>query len=388
MSSKTRRLVLWISAPVVAFAIIGGFLSQALAREDTYRQLKIFDDVVGLINGNYVEPVDIDRVMGGAMQGLADSLDPDSAFLTPAQVAQAEGRTPLPVGEVGIDLTRQYYLRIIAARDDSPAARAGLQTGDYVRAIDGRPSRDLSVFAGSRALRGAPGTSVKLTVLRGSTVDPHEVELVREVPPATNVTGRILQPGVGYVRVAALGPQTAESVKTRVAALADDGASRLIVDVRRTSGGSFEGGLSLARLFVGSGTLVRQETKGSEPVAIEAASGDGSITMPTTLLVDSGTSAAAELFAAALVGNERADIVGEHTVGRAGQQSLIKLPNGGGLWLTTMRYLMPDGSPLHQEGLEPTVPVDQPRVEFGQEPSTEDPVLEKALELVAERAAA
>jgi carboxyl-terminal processing protease len=388
MSSRTRRLVLWISAPVVAFAIIGGFLSQALAREDTYQQLKIFDDVVGLIDANYVEPVDIDRVMGGAMQGLADTLDPDSAFLTPEQVAQAERGAPLPVGDVGIDLTRQYYLRIIATRDDSPAARAGLQTGDYVRAIDGKPSRNLSVFEGSRSLRGAPGTTVKLTVLRGSAVDPHEIELVREVLPATEVTGRILQAGVGYVRVAALGPQTAETVETRVAALAAEGASRLIVDVRRASGGSYDGALSLARLFVASGTLVQQETKGSEPVAIEAEPGDGSITIPTTLLVDSGTSGAAELFAAALVGNERAVIVGEPTVGRAGRQSLIRLPNGGGLWLTTTRYFMPDGSPLHQEGLEPTVPVEQPLVEFGQEPSAEDPVLDKALELLAEQAAA
>ena len=380
--------MLWISVPVVAFAVIGGFLSQALAREDTYQHLKIFDDVVSLIDSNYVEPVEIDRVMGGAMQGLADSLDPDSAFLTPEQVDQIEGGSPLPIGDVGLDLTRQYYLRVIAARDDSPAARAGIQTGDYVRAIDGRPSRDLSVFEGSRALRGAPGTAITLTVLRGSTVDPHEIELIREASPETEVTGRILQSDIGYVRVAALGPEAAERVKNRVAALAESGASRLIVDVRRTSGGSFDGGLALARLFVGSGTLVQRETKGSEPVPIRAEPGDGSITMPTTLLVDSGTSAAAELFAAALAVNERADVVGEHTVGRTGQQSLIRLPGGGGLWLTTTRYLMADGSPLHQEGIEPTVSVEQPVVQFGQEPPDGDPVLDKALELFAERVAA
>src|SRR5687767_8662622 len=121
MSAGTRRIVLWISAPVVAFALVGGVLSKAMVREDTYQHLKIFDDVVSLITSNYVEKVDVDKVMDGAMHGLADSLDPDSAYLSADQVKQVEANAPLPVGDVGIDLTRQFYLRIIATRDGSPA---------------------------------------------------------------------------------------------------------------------------------------------------------------------------------------------------------------------------------------------------------------------------
>src|SRR3954470_24152745 len=158
MSSSTRRLVLWISAPVVTFAIVGGFLSKVTAREDTYQHLRIFDDVVNLITGNYVEKADVDKVMTGAMHGLADSLDPDSAFLSVDQVKQAESNAALPAGEIGIDLTRQYYLRVIATRDGSAAAKAGIRTGDYVRLIDGRPTREMSVFEGMRLLRGAPGS--------------------------------------------------------------------------------------------------------------------------------------------------------------------------------------------------------------------------------------
>src|SRR5258708_11815603 len=119
MPLRTRRLVLWISTPVVVFAIAGGFLSRVMAREETYQHLKIFDDVVSLITGNYVEKVDVDKVMSGAMHGIADSLDPDSAFLTPDQVRQLESSTPVPIGDVGLDLTRQYYLRVIATRDNS-----------------------------------------------------------------------------------------------------------------------------------------------------------------------------------------------------------------------------------------------------------------------------
>ena len=116
---------------------------------------------------------------------------------------QVESGAALPAGDVGLELTRQYYLRVIAARDNSPAAKAGLRTGDYVRAIDDKPTRDMSVWEGMRALRGAPGSNVKLTIIRGNAADPHVVELTREASPATDVTGRIAAPGVGYVRIAA-----------------------------------------------------------------------------------------------------------------------------------------------------------------------------------------
>ena len=383
MSSMTRRTVLWISAPVVAFAIVGGFLNRVTAREETYQHLKIFDDVVGLITSNYVEKVDMEKVMDGAMNGLAESLDPDSAFLSTAEVKQLEGGGTPPAGDVGIDLTRQYYLRVIAARDGSPAAKAGLRTGDYVRAINDTPTRDMSVFQGMRLLRGAPGSKIKLTVFRGNSNDPHLVELTRDVVSGPDVTGRIAAPGVGYVRVAAIGPKTADQVKAQVTDLTKAGASALIVDVRRTSGGAPDGGLALARLFVGSGTLAMKDTKGLGRETIAARAGDGSVALPTDVLIDTGTSGAAELFAAALAGNKRAELVGEHTIGRAGQQKLIKLPDGSGLWLTTTRYLMPGGTSLHEQGLEPSVAVEEPAVEFGQPAPSADPALDKALERVA-----
>ena len=388
MSSRTRRLVLWISAPVVAFAIVGGFLNRVTAREDTYQHLRIFDDVMGLIASNYVEKVDVDKVMDGAMKGLADSLDPDSAFLSAAEVKQVEAGTALAAGDVGLDLTRQYYLRVIAARDGSPAAKAGLRTGDYVRAINDTPTREMSVFQGMRQLRGAPGTKVKLTVFRGNSNDPHVVELTREAPAASDVTGRVAAPGVGYVRIAAIGTKTVDQAKAQINELTKAGAASLIVDVRRTSGGALDTGLNLARLFVGSGTLAMRETKGQPNETIAARAGDGSISIPTTLLVDTGTSGAAELFASALLGNKRADLIGEHTIGRAAAQKLIKLPDGTGLWLTTTRYLTPSGTPLHERGLEPSVAVDEPDVDFGQPAPTNDPILERALQQAAQKKAA
>src|SRR5215510_10248735 len=219
MSSRTRVIVMSITAPVVAFAILGGFLGKVMAREDTYQHLKIFDDVVSMISNYYVEEADIDKVMRGAMHGLADALDPDSAYLTADQVKQVESGAPLPPAGVGLDLTRQYYLRVIAARDNSPAAKAGLRTGDYIRMINDRPTREMSVWEGVRALRGTPGSKVTLTVIRGNAADPHVVELTRETDPPPSVTGRIASTGVGYVRISGIGANTVSQVKSQIAEL-------------------------------------------------------------------------------------------------------------------------------------------------------------------------
>ncbi len=389
MSSRTRLIVMSISAPVIVFAIVGGFLGKVMAGQDApYQHLKIFDDVVSMISSQYVEEVNIDKVMHGAMHGLADGLDPDSAYLTPAQAKQVEAGTPLPPAGVGLELTRQYYLRVIAARDNSPAAKAGLRTGDYIRAINDMPTREMSVWEGMRALRGAAGTKVNVTIIRGNAADPHVIEMVRQAEPPSVVNDRVAAPGIGYVRIAAIGHETAEQVKAGVADAVKNGAMKLVLDVRRVSNGSPEDGLAIARLFVAKGTLAMRETKAGPRETIAAGSGDGSITLPAVVLIDTGTSAAAEIFASALAGNKRADLIGEHTIGRAAEQKLIKLPDGAGLWLSTTRYLTPSGTPLHEKGLEPTVLVDDPDVEFGQPAPAGDPILEKAVEHLAGKKAA
>ena len=388
MSHRTRLVVMSISAPVIVFVVIGGLLGKVMAREDTYQHLKIFDDVVSLITGSYVEQVNIDKVMHGAMHGLADGLDPDSAYLSPQEVKQVESGAPPQAGDVGLDLTRQYYLRVVAARDNSPAARAGLRTGDYVRAIDNAPTREMSVWEGLRALHGAPGTKVSLTVIRGNAADPHVVELTRETLSVSEVNGRIVAPGVAYVRIAAIGPRTAEQVKKEVTDLTKGATMKLVVDVRRTAGGTLEDGLAVARLFIKQGTLALRESKGAERQTIGAAAGDGSLASPVELLIDTGTSGAAELFAAALSGNQRAELVGERTIGRVAAQRLIKLPDGSGLWLSTARYLTPSGTALHEKGLEPAIAVDEPDVDFGQPGPSTDTALEKAIERLTQKAAA
>lgn len=388
MTSRTRFLVLVISAPVIAFAVIGGALGKTLSRDSAYQQLKIFDDVVSLISNYYVEEVDLDKVMLGAMRGLTEGLDADSAFLTPDQVRQLEKGDEPGLADPGLQLTRQYYLRVVAARDNSPAARAGLRPGDYVRTIDGKSTRNLSVFEGMRLLRGAPGSKVSLTVLRGNAAEPHDVDLVREAPAGSDVTGRTQPNGIGYVRVVGFGRATPGSLKTQIGDLTRTGATRLIIDLRGTATGDIETGIASARLFVPSGTLAIKDVRGSERQPVATAKGDGGVTLPVALLVDAGTSGAAEIFAAALAGNKRAELIGEKTDGRAGVQKLVKLSNGGGVWITSARYLSPSGKPIHERGLEPDVDVDVPDVEFGATPAPGDPILDNAIERLTQKKAA
>jgi carboxyl-terminal processing protease len=445
MTSKTRLSVLILSTPVLAFVVIGGLMGSASARngDDTYQHLRVFQDVVSLVLNNYVEEVKIDRAMEGALKGLADGLDPDSAYLDAKQVTALESGAAQPDGDVGLEMTRQYYLRVISARDGSPAAKAGLQTGDYVRGIDGKPTRDMSVFEGSRQLRGQPGSKVVLTIIRGNAADPHEVTLVREKPAGPVVSGRLipittsdsapsaagagdtplLTPETGYVRISSFRNGVVDELTKQVADLSKAGAKSLVIDIRGTSEGPLDNGIAAARPFVKSGTLsIRAGRNGEEKQTIEAAPGDGAITLPVQVLVTTGTSGPAELFAAALRDNKRGDLVGEHTLGRAGLQKLVKLPEGRGLWLTYAQYYrsaasgdaqdrkpatsgstpdigtggrpkaataIPGAEAINGKGLQPDVMVDDLEVaEFGAAPSDKkDPILDAAVDRLRKKPA-
>ena len=386
MSLKTRLSVLFISTPVLAFVLVGGLLgkSSAATNDESYQHLRVFNDVVELVMNNYVTEVKVDHAMEGAMRGLADGLDPDSAYLTPQLVRALEAGEAPAEGDVGIDLTRQYYLRVVATRDGSPGAKANLQTGDYVRSIDGKATRDMSVFEGMRLLRGKPGSKVTLTVIRGNAADPHEITLVREKSSVPLVTSRMLANGAGYLRIVSFRNGIAPEISKPAADLASQGAKTLIVDLRRTAEGTYENAIEAARLFVKTGTLAIKagREKGGPRETIQAKPGGGSIEMPVTLLATTGTSGAAEVFAAALDDNKRADIVGERTLGRAGIQKLVKLPEGRGLWLTYARYVRPNGEQIQGRGIQPDVEVDEPAQEFGEPAPEKDVILEAALERI------
>jgi len=393
MTARTRLWVLVVSTPVIAFTLIGGYLGQAMTRDETLRSLRVFEDVMELVVENYVENVDVQKAMRGAMRGLTDGLDVDSAFLNPDLVKAFESKDTPGAGELGIDLARGYYLRVVSVRDGSPAAKAGIRTGDYLRAIDGRSTRDISAFEGNRLLRGGAGSKVTLLVIRGSVSDPHELAVNRERLAGAEVTSRMANASTGYIRVVEFTPNSPARIKQAIDALAKTGAARYVIDLRGTSRGDLDSGIEAARLFVRGGTLAvrvsrdplaRPEAKDkTKKDSIAAQANDGTVAAPVVLLIDSGTSGAGELFAAALDGNNRAELVGERTIGRVARQQLVKLPDGSGLLLTNVRYLSPSSAAIHEKGLTPDVHVPEPDVDFGADPPKGDAALDKAIERLA-----
>lgn len=396
MSPRSRVLLFLVSTPIAALLVVGGLLgaSRPLAQQGV-SHLKVFEDVVQLITHAYVEDVNVDKVFDGAMRGLSDGLDPSSAYLTPDEVRAFDANQALPAGDIGVVLSRQFYLRIIGIRDGSPAKRAGLAEGDFIRAIDDKPTRDLSAHSGMRLLRGAPGSKVKLLVFRNSAAEPHPIEIAREVLSGDAVTSRRLPSGEIYLRVTSFGTGTAAAIRAQLpiggleaanagrleSRVAADPGTAVVIDLRSTADGTAEDGIAAARLFVRSGTLAtRSSRQTASPTVITAGSGDGALTMPVVLLVSTGTANAAEVFAAALSSNKRARLVGEPTAGIAAVQRLVRLPEGHGLWLTYAQYLQADGTPIHQNGLRPDVPVEVPSVGFDETPPPGDPVLDRALQ--------
>jgi carboxyl-terminal processing protease len=383
MSTRARWVVFAVSTPIVALTMIGGLMGapKTVVQQGQNPHLRIFEDVVSLVMGAYVEPVDVDKVMDGAMKGLTEGLDTSSAFLQPDEVKALDSKGDLPAGDIGLTVTRQFYLRVLGVRDGSPAARAGLQTGDYVRTIDGRPTRDMSSVLGMRLLRGQPGSKVSIVVIRGNTADPHTFDLVRE-----KLAGDVVQTttvnGVARVRVSSFGPDTAAALAAAFDKLAKDKTAGAVIDLRGTADGAPEDGVKAARLFVKSGTIAARGARSGDPVKTVAAPGDGAVTMPVVLLVSIGTSNAAEVFAAALSGNKRAELVGEPTAGVAALQKLVRLPDGYGLWLTYERYLTVDDKPvpIHERGLMPAVPVQIPVPGFDELPPATDVPLTKAID--------
>ena len=382
MSTKTRWIIALASLPVIAFTLIGGYLGRVSAGENTYRHLRIFEDVVSLISNNYVEEVDLDEVMQGALRGLAEGLDSDSAYLLEEDVDRLERGGTLPEGNVGLTVTRRYYTQVVATRDGSPAAAAGILPGDFVRAIDGEPTRFMSAIEADRRLHGQPGSTVTVSLIRGRTQEPYDITLERNTTANLEVTGRLLDTtnAIGIVRIPSFHDDVANQVSDVITALTAQGASRFVIDVRNAATGSYANALDTARLFIDNGTLVILQGQGETKTPVEASQTGTLIEIPMTLLINYGSSGPAELFVAALSDRERAKAVGQRTAGRVGLQKLVRLPDGTGLWLSYARYLTASEEPIHLYGIQPSIPVPIEAPELGEPLSADDPILDRAVE--------
>ncbi len=381
MSARARLVLALVSTALIGYVAVGSVLGRVLG-DTSYGQLAVFNEVVRLVLDAYVEPVNIDRAMAGARQGMSDALDGDSAYLDPAELESYRQPAKDGEAEAGLMLTRRFaFVMVVAARPGSPADVAGLRPGDLVKSIDDRATRTTPAVVAERLLRGAPGSSVKLGILRAGA-DPFDVALVRERLAPAVVEGRMLEGSIGYVRVADFAPPAAEEVRTQVAALARDGAARLVLDLRGAAFGPPDEAVKVAEIFMQGGTVAKLVGRHAQEQVLQADPARAAWSGPLAALVDNGTAGPGEIVAAALADSGRATLVGERTFGRAFVSRLAPLPEGG-LLVTVAKYVSPKGAVLHGEGLKPGVAVEDSTEEDEDLPPgtpKTDRILEKAIE--------
>jgi carboxyl-terminal processing protease len=377
-SLRAKHAILALSIPFVLYAILGGFLGRALARDSAYRYLSVFQDVVTHVMNFYVEPPEMDHVMDGAIRGMMDALDPDSCYLTAAEFAAFTSPESLPKADIGVEVTKRYYIQVVAVLPGSPAAAAGLQPGDLLKSIDGQNTREVNVIVGESMLRGPAGSTLTLEIIRGRQPEPIEVTVNRRDVVTSPVEFELLREGTGYIHVTSFRAGTATDVKRSIEMLKGQGAERIVVDVRNSFGRVADDGARVAELFVSGGVAARLQSRKGETTDLRLATDQVAFDGPIAVLINRGSSGAAEIVASAVRAGQRGELVGVQTSGRSTVQKAIALGDGTGLVLSVGQYWTSDGKALLGEGLEPTVEVVRP-VET---PEEEDPVLDKALEIL------
>ena len=375
---RAKHLILGFSIPFVLYAILGGFLGRALARDSAYRYLSVFQDVVTHVMNYYVEQPEMDEVMDGAIRGMMDALDPDSCYLTPEEYAAFTSPEADPKADIGVEVTKRYYVQVVSVLAGSPAEAAGLEPGDLLKSIDGKNTREVNVIVGEAMLRGPAGSKLELEVIRGRQPEPIQIAVTRRDVVSSPVEFELLEDGTGYVHITSFRAGIATDVKRSLEMLKGQGAERIVLDVRNSFGRNAADGARVAELFVAGGVAARLQSRKGETTDVTLASDRVAFAGPIVVLINRGSSGAAEIVASGIRSANRGELVGVQTSGRSAVQKTMELGDGAGLVLSVGQYWTPDGKAMLGEGLEPTVEVSRP----ADTPADEDPVLDKALEIL------
>ena len=321
-------------------------------------EIRRYVAVYGAVKQAYVEPVEDSELMQSAIRGLLLDLDPHSAYLEGDAAENFDEQSRGNYDGIGVEIVRQPdgMLRVIAPIDDTPAARAGVMAGDLITGIDGEPLTETN-FDSSAPLRGAPGTSVELTIVRDGVAEPLTIEVQRETIRIASVRSRLLEPGFGYVRISAFQADTAAEFERQLGTLAEEEGGALeglVIDLRSNPGGLLSSAVQIADALLEDGGIV--STRGRIPISdaeFRATPGDRLDGAPVVVMVDAGSASASEVLAGALRDNERARVVGSRTFGKGSVQTLLPLDNGDSVKLTTARYYTPSGKSIQALGITP-----------------------------------
>lgn len=322
-------------------------------------EVRLFTEALDVIRSAYVDEIDDRTLLGYAIRGMLEGLDPHSDYLSEDDYDSLEESTRGEFGGLGIEVGEENgYIRIISPIDDSPADRAGIQAGDLIVEIDGRPVREMSINDAVELLRGEPGSSIDLTLMRNDeTID---VSLEREIITANSVRTRMLEPGYAYLRISQFRTNTGSEVADALDTLHEENGDLrgLVLDLRNNPGGVLQSAVGVADAFLTDGMVVYTDGRMDQADAeYHAGPDDPSRGVPVVVLINTGSASAAEIVAGALQDQSRAVIMGTQSFGKGSVQTLLPLGNDRALKLTTSLYYTPDGRSIQAQGITPDIEV-------------------------------
>jgi len=328
--------------------------------QDVYKNIEIFTEVLRQVEKNYVEPQDSQKLIYGAIQGMVQSLDPHSSFMTKEEYDELMTETKGSFSGIGIEITvRDKILTVVSPIEGTPAYEAGIKAGDKIIMVEGQSTHDMSLIEAVKKIRGTEGTKINLTIAREGTDKPLEFSITRGVIPLKSVRGYSLEPDIGYIRITNFQSNTAEDLSSALDELEKGGALKgLVIDLRNNPGGLLSQAIDVSELFLDSGVIV--STKGRENahnIQATAHRDKKQRNYPIIVLVNGGSASAAEIVAGALQDNKKAIILGTRTFGKGSVQSILPLSDGSGLRLTTARYYTPSGKSIQSSGITPDIEI-------------------------------
>jgi len=358
-----------------ALILTGGVRHGTTAIEDTYENLKVFTEILSLVQSHYVDEIKSKELMHGAVKGMLETLDPHSSFMPPEAFREMQVETQGVFGGLGIEITvKDRMLTVVAPIEGTPADRADLHAGDRIVRIEQDLTKDMTLMEAVRKLRGPKGTKVTISILREGRSDPFEVTLVREIIEVKSVRSKALADGIFYARVASFQERTGKDLERVLEQGVQGGATALILDLRNDPGGLLSQAVAVSSMFLDKGQLVvyTQGRQKSQDMRFTADSAFRLATLPMVVLVNGGSASASEIVAGAMQDWKRAVILGTKTFGKGSVQTVIPLSDGSGLRLTTAKYFTPKGRSIHNLGIVPDIIVEIPRPEAAAKPQGAD----------------
>ena len=360
MNSRTKFVVVMSSTCLVALLLLGGVVSKgapaderASADGNVYKHLAVYSEVLSRIKSEYVEEPDMSSVTLGAMNGLLESIDPYASYLNAEQYKEYLKNFDTYRGDIGMVLAKKFgYITIVSVIPGSPAAKAGLTTGDMLETIKGIATRDMPLAYARLLLRGQAGSTVDLSVLRRKP-EPQKLTMTRVAITPPPVESKLLPDNIGYIKIGALGQARLKETATAIAELQKQGAKKLLLDLRYSASGDPEDGIELANMFIDKGLLAYSVGQKFPRKNYDADPKKDITSLPLIVLTNRGTAAAAEVAAAALQADKRATVVGEHTYGDASVLRPITMDDGSAVILSVAKYYAPDGKSIQDNGVQP-----------------------------------